>query len=174
MHKKSRSTFVLGAATMLILMFGTAALTEAQTCAEKLSTATRLAGALERKTNDQQTVIDAQDKKINDQKSLLDLQDQKIDKQREKINAQQEKIDAQQEKIAELQKQIAALEDNVKLSQQNAQMQQTIAQLNAQFIEVQKAAITALVQTSKRSALEKAIDALPSLAGIIAIALTHK
>lgn len=76
--------------------------------------------------------------------------------------------------LDELKKQIATLEDNVKLSQQNTQLQQNIAQNNEKFIAVQQTAIDALVRTSKRSALERAVDALPSIAGIIAIALTHR
>jgi chromosome segregation ATPase len=173
MNSKSHSShvFVLLAA---LLLFGAAAATHAQTCAEKLDLARQRVQGLEQQISDQKDLTAAQEKKLNDQKQVIDLQDQKIDKQREKIDLQQSKIDDLNSKVEQLQKQIALLEDDRKLLQQNVQSQQSIAQLSEQFIAVQSKAIDALVKTSKRSALEKLVDSLPAIAGIIAVALEHK
>ncbi len=157
--------FPLVSALLLLFCAGAA---EAQTdCAATIAKARQRVQSLEE-------TVAARDQTISDQRTQINLRDQMIDQLRAKIDQQQALIDAQNSKVGELQKQIATLEDSLKLAQQNAQLQQNIAAINAQFIDVQKEAIRALVQTGKRSAVEKLVDSLPSIASIIAVALTHK
>jgi chromosome segregation ATPase len=174
MHTKLHSTHVLGSVAILLLLFAAATVSQAQTCTEKLELARQRVQQLEATITHQKDQVLARDNAIKDQQALIDLKNEKIEKQQEKIDIQRETIANLDSTIAELKKQTATLEENVKLTQQNAQLQQNIAQINAAFIEVQKTAITALVKMGKRSALEKFVDALPSIAGIIAVALTHK
>ncbi|HWP55215.1 MAG TPA: hypothetical protein VN476_13880 [Pyrinomonadaceae bacterium] len=165
MHNQLNRVVVRAFALLVVLLAAGSAL-YAQTCTDKLELARQRVQQLEATINDQKDQVRARDEKIKDQRVIIDLQDQKIDKQRETIA----NLD---NTIADLKKQISILEDNVKLTQQNAQSQQAIVELNKAFIAVQTKAIDALLKSGKRSALEKFVDALPSIAGIIAVALTH-
>ncbi|MGB8506832.1 MAG: hypothetical protein WCD76_00370 [Pyrinomonadaceae bacterium] len=124
--------------------------------------------------------VNGLEKTITDVQQKLDIKDARIEVRDQKIQAQQEKIDALQEKIAdlnskvgELEKQISTQDTTRALLDNNAQLMQQLAAGRDEALKDRDALIVALVKTSKRSALEKLVEALPSVAGIIALAIAH-
>lgn len=89
-----------------------------------------------------------------------------------KAEALQEKIDALNDDIAEMRKQIDLQAENNSTLKDSLHLQQTIMDSRQQAITDRDVLIKELVKANKRSALEKIVEALPSLASIIAIALT--
>jgi peptidoglycan hydrolase CwlO-like protein len=112
-------------------------------------------------------------------KDLIKNRDERIDNLNEqvqnrvaKVEALQEKVDVLNDLIAEMRKQIDLQAENNTTLKDSLHLQQAIMDSRQQAITDRDLLIRELVKSNKRSALEKIVEALPSLAGIIAIALT--
>ena len=148
------STKMLGALLFLLLLIAAAPESQAQTlqeCKDNLETAKRL--------------IKVQEGQIADR-------DEQLRNRIARGEALQEKIDALNNVIAELRKQIDLQAENNRTLRDSLQLQQTIMESRQQAITDRDILIKELVKANKRSALDKIVEALPSLASIIAVALT--
>jgi peptidoglycan hydrolase CwlO-like protein len=146
----------LGLGLSLLVVIGFLLDTKAQTlqdCKANLETARQL--------------IDNREKRIENLNEQLQNRVAKAD-------ALQEKIDALNEVIGELRKQIDLQAANNATLQDSLHLQQTIMESRQQAIADRDLLIKELVKANKRSALEKIVESLPSLASIIAIAITAR
>lgn len=111
---------------------------------------------------------------INVQEKQIGVLNEKLQNRIEKAEALQEKIDALHTLIGELRKQIDLQAQNNATLNDSLQLKQAIMDSRQQAITDRDVLIKELVKANKRSTLDKIVEALPSLAGIIAIALTAK
>jgi septal ring factor EnvC (AmiA/AmiB activator) len=123
--------------------------------------------------------LEAANSSLETANQLLDVKDQKIANLNEQVanrvakaEALQEKINALNDVIAELRKQVDLSQENNATLKDSLHLQQSVMDSRQQAITDRDLLIKELVKANKRSALEKIVESLPSLAGIIAIALT--
>jgi peptidoglycan hydrolase CwlO-like protein len=154
-----RTAFVIGKLSVvlsLVMLAGLFVETRSQTlqeCKANLDTAKQLIGVQERQ--------------------IANLNEQ-VQNRVAKAEALQEKVDALNDVIGELRKQIDLQAQNNATLKDSLHLQQSIMDSRQQAITDRDVLIKELVKVNKRSSLQRLVDALPSLAGIIAIAITAK
>ena len=110
---------------------------------------------------------------------VIAVKNERIAKLEERIAARDEKIEAQKQQIDNLTALVNNLQRQIDTQAVNIKTLDNSMGLQANIITSQQAAIisrdtviTALVKANKRSTLDKVVESLPSIAGIIALALT--